>query len=483
MSHTLTSPARRPAVLSRATLATFAALSAGLAAAAGAQVPQTRRQAAPETLTAEYRKAVVDSVAAHLTRFYAVADTGRMIAEHVKRRHAQGAYEGVTSPQRFAELLSVDLKAINGDRHLAVFVAGPGGGGLPPGTTRLPRMGFAGRPGGQGMTPPPQVVAAERRNHFNLGRVDILPGNVGYFDMRGFSNMPEAQDAVVHALRYLEFTDAIILDVRNHPGGGGALSNFIVSHFTGKDTVHTLDVYVRANDERQQRWTLPEVPGPRRPDVPVYILTGRGTVSAGEDFAFVMKNLGRATLVGETTAGAGRNNPSFDTGLGFLTSVSVSQVKDPKTGAEWEGTGVQPHVRVPVRTALEAAHSLALRSLAERADDPMRKRALEMTREYVEAQARPRAVPAATLKRYEGVYGGERTFTVENGQLWFRRSPERMSQELVALSDSTFALGPLVRLAFEQDGAAWRLRITPPGAEPLVLARTGPVPNIPSEWR
>jgi hypothetical protein len=209
------------------------------------------------------------------------------------------------------------------------------------------------------------------------------------------------------------------------------LSNFVISHFTGPDTIHTLDVAIRAANQKVSRWTLPTVPGPRRPDVPLYVLTSRGTVSAGEDLAFVLKNLGRATLIGEPTAGAGRNNPSFHTGLGFVTSVSVSSVKDPRTGAEWEGVGVKPDVPVPPRTALVAAHTHALRTLAERADSPARRRELELTREFVEAQARPREIPAAVLRRYVGTYGGERTITVEGGRLVFRRTPDPLGESLL----------------------------------------------------
>ena len=459
--------------------ATLLALAAGAsispASLPAQQMAPAPAPAVPRTLTPEIRAAVVDSIAAQVTRFYAVADTGRLIGDHLRRQRRAGAYDRITSPELFAEALATDLKKVNGDKHLFVVIRQPGAPAIPMGLDRLPPM-----QGPTGPTPAPMIAAA-RRNNFNLGRVEVLPGNVGYIEFRGFSPVKEAEEAVANALRVLEHTDATIIDVRDHGGGSGVLSNFLISHFTGPDTVHVLDVEVRGASQLTHRYTLANVPGPQRPDVPLYVLTSRGTVSAGEDFAFVMKNIGRATLVGETTAGAGRNNPTFDVGHGFGLSLSVSRVMDPKTKAEWEGIGVKPDVAVPPRNALAAAHALALRNLADSASGPMQ-RNLELTREFVNAQARSDTLDPSALQRFTGVYGGERTVTVEHGRLTFRRTPDRLGQELVPISDSTFALGPTVRVTFERDGAAYRMRLVPPVGETLVFARTGNAPRIPSEY-
>src|SRR5438067_388355 len=114
--------------------------------------------------------------------------------------------------------------------------------------------------------------------------------------------------AIVAALRYLDGTDAVIIDLRANGGGSPRSVNFLLSHFTTPDTVASLHVSNRSGHEEFTRYTLAQVPGPRRPNVPLYVLTSGVTASAAEDFAFVAKNLGRATLVGGTTAGAGRNN-------------------------------------------------------------------------------------------------------------------------------------------------------------------------------
>ncbi|MEO7965414.1 MAG: hypothetical protein ABIT38_16010, partial [Gemmatimonadaceae bacterium] len=68
-------------------------------------------------LDAASRKDVVDTMAARLRRHYVDADTGRMIADHVVARLTQGAYNTITSPARFAEVLTADLRSVNDDKH------------------------------------------------------------------------------------------------------------------------------------------------------------------------------------------------------------------------------------------------------------------------------------------------------------------------------------------------------------------------------
>jgi C-terminal processing protease CtpA/Prc len=315
------------------------------------------------------------------------------------------------------------------------------------------------------------MVAFAHREHFGLKRIDILPGNVGYLDIRGFMEGPETEEAVVSALKYLQFTDAIIFDLRRNGGGSPESVNLIISHFTGADTLPSLTVTNRSGGEKFTRYTLATVPGPRRPTVPLYVLTSGFTASAGEDFTFVLKNLGRATVVGAPSAGAGHNNAMINTGHGFATSISFTRVTDPKTGAEWERVGVQPNVVVDPSQALETAHALALKTIADASADDRWKRELTMMREVVEAQRAGRAVPGDLLRAAPGRYEGGRSVSAQNGQLLFSRREGAPGDELVPLADGTFGIGA-TRISFEREGVkVARLRLTQPNGASLTYAR------------
>lgn len=74
----------------------------------------------------------------------------------------------------------------------------------------------------------------------------------------------------------------------------------------------------------------------------------------------------RATLVGETTGGGAhlvnghRIDDHFGIGVPFATAVN------PITKTDWEGTGVQPDVKVKAADALETAEKLAASRLEKR---------------------------------------------------------------------------------------------------------------------
>jgi hypothetical protein len=402
---------------------------------------------APETLTAAQVAEVVDSVAVQLERNYVSADTGRLIAGHLRGRSAAGAYAAFTRPATLAEALETDLRAVNGDRHLYIDVNTGGGGG-----------------GG----PNPQ---AQRRANYDFARVERLDGNVGYVKLTGISGAPEAREVAVDAFRFIQNTDAVILDLRGVPGGSGQMANFLISHFTAPD-LPSLNVYRRQTGRTVTRSTLAEVPGPRRTDVPLYVLIDRGAASAAEDIPFVLRNLGRATLVGERTAGAGRNNGLFPAAHGMAVSISVSRVTDPASGREWEMVGVQPDIAVPAEQALTAAHQDALRKLAAAEADTVRRATLEAAAEYVGVQARPVAVAADRLAAYAGRYTEGRVVTAEGGRLYYQSGPDAPRRELVPLGENRFAIGPASRVEFAPgEGGRVQLRLTAPGDRPRAFDR------------
>ncbi len=388
------------------------------------------------------RDATVESVAALVERHYVLPDAGREIAEHIRSRAQSDAYLKASTPTELAQALTTDLQAINDDLHLTVSFDPMRATALGAGAATAPEQDRA--------EARQQMAERERRANFFVEDAEVLPGNVGYLRISQFSTHPEAFDVVEQALRLLARTDAMIFDLRAHGGGSARMANFLISHFTKPD-LHSLDVYWRSRDELVSRHTLEEVPGPRRPDVPLYVLVDPLTGSAGEDVPFVLQNLGRATVVGETTAGMGRNNRHLPTGEGFVVSVSVSRVMEPGTGREWERVGVVPDMEVPAQEALTAAHLAALERIAGSETDDARKAELALFREYVEVRQRPVDVDVARLRGYAGEYQDGAEVIVEEREIRVRPGAAMPLISLDAISEKRFSFGPARRVIFAED--------------------------------
>jgi retinol-binding protein 3 len=307
-------------------LAVAALAAAGMILTAAGLAAQQQSGGSP-VLDAASRALAVESVASVVEVNYPWPDTARMIAEHVRGRHASSAYDTISSVSDLSMALTRDLRAINGDVHLGVFGGSPGGPGMMASGSGGPRTG--------------------------IDRVERLDGNVGYLKLNLLAGV-SAFDAVAQALDSLDGTDAMILDLRAVPGGTVQMGQFIMSHFMPPE-VHYLTALSMATGEATHQSTLSEVPGPRRLDVPLYVLVDRGSASAAEAPAFVLQNFGRAVIVGERTAGAGRNNVFLPAELGLRVSLSTTRVYEPSSGREWERIGVLPDIVTTSEEALTAA--------------------------------------------------------------------------------------------------------------------------------
>jgi C-terminal processing protease CtpA/Prc len=133
--------------------------------------------------------------------------------------------------------------------------------------------------------------------------------------------------------------------------------------FDGK--VHLNSLYWREGDRTDAFWTNAEVAGTRYGSrKPVFVLTSARTGSGAEEFGYNLQALKRATLVGETTAGAAHPVTMRTLPGEFAIAVPTGRAINPVTGKNWEGVGVVPDVAVPAAEALERARELAAKAVA-----------------------------------------------------------------------------------------------------------------------
>jgi hypothetical protein len=181
----------------------------------------------------------------------------------------------------------------------------------------------------------------------SFDKLELHPGNIGYVKLSWFPDPATCGDVADAVMKRLGQTDAVIFDLRDAHGGYPEM----VRRMAGWLFDHPVAWYNPRATSDAQRITAPNLDS-RLAFKPVFVLTSRRTFSGAEHFAYNLKTLKRATIVGETTSGASH------AGGGPPNRVALSEPKP-----VWEGAGVQPDVKVAAGDALATAERLALQAL------------------------------------------------------------------------------------------------------------------------
>jgi retinol-binding protein 3 len=301
-------------------------------------------------IDAATRTRVIEGTIADLNEFYVFPETAKKMEDSLRVREKKGEYDSVTDGDAFATMLTENLREVSHDKHLRVgFSPAP-----------LPE-----RPPG----PDPNSVSQYRKEmeQINCGfeKVEILDGNVGYLKFDMFADPDVCGPTAVAAMNFLANVDAIIFDLRENGGGDPKMIAVISTYLFAKPT-HLNDLWERKTDTTEQYWTLPYVPGKRLDGRPAYVLTSKETFSGAEEFSYNLKNLKRATIVGETTGGGAHPVSGHRIDDHFTIGVPFARAINPISKTNWEGTGVEPDVTVPAADALATARKLAAENPASK---------------------------------------------------------------------------------------------------------------------
>ena len=282
---------------------------------------------------------IVREVESLLERFHVDPKIGKTLATAVRKRAAHGDYRSLTYGEELARKLTKDLREIGSDKHLEV------------------RFSYFILPA---VPPARDVVGDSRLRAANCGfeKAEHLRPNIGYLKFNFFGDPEICTPTAGAAMNFLADSDSLIIDLRDNNGGRGGVGTFIASYLFAERTQLSGN-FRRADNVTTEEWTLPYVPGRKFVDKPVYVLISNKTFSAGEGFAYLLKDLKRATLIGETTVGGSGTIEFKPVDDHFTLVVPTGRVVSPVTKTHWAGTGVEPDVKVPAADALDEALKLA----------------------------------------------------------------------------------------------------------------------------
>jgi hypothetical protein len=297
-------------------------------------------------LNANEKRRVLDGAIANLSESYVYPKVARQMIKGLLSHERNGDYKNEMTGSDFAALLTRHLQNISHDLHLRVVYN----------AVELPD-----RPLGPPETDPNFRSMAERDN-CAFRKVEVLPHNIGYLKFDAFGPVSLCRETAAAAMRFLAHVDGFIFDLRENQGGDPHMVSFLASYLFDRRT-HLNDIYSQIDKSTEEFWTTQDAAGPKSGKKPVYVLTSRNTFSGAEEFAYDLKNLKRAVIVGETTAGGAHLVMMHRIDAHFMIGVPFARPVNHISKTDWEGSGVAPDVKVKPADALKVAEELAARKL------------------------------------------------------------------------------------------------------------------------
>lgn len=428
-------------IVVRKSVLLFAVLGVFMLAAASTYAAQP----VEPTVNAKDRVAIIDSIVKGLNETYIFEDVAQNMAARLREQLSTGAYEKMTTLPAFCQLLTTDLQSISHDKHLRVSYSPPppeAAGKQPSDAERQARY--------EGVL---------RRDNYCFEKIEHLPGNVGYLKFNCFADAGLGGATAIAAMNFVAGSDALIFDLRENGGGNPSMIQ-LISSYLFDEPKHLNSFYIRNGDKTEQYWTQAFVQGPRLVNVPVYVLTSGYTFSGAEEFTYNLKNMKRATIVGETTGGGAHPvQPYRVEGYDVTMSLPYGRAINPISGTNWEGTGVAPDIATPAAAALDTAYVKALEAAEAKAKSAEEKQDITWIREGLAAKLQPFAVTGAALGAYAGTYG-PRIITLDGATLKYQRQG-RPKSTLVPMGPDLFVAPELnyFRIKFERGSGGQVVRL------------------------
>ncbi|MDH4157625.1 MAG: S41 family peptidase [candidate division Zixibacteria bacterium] len=298
------------------------------------------------------KKDIVDTILTAVADNYVLPDVAREMVDSVRSKYSRGDYAKIDDLAVLLNQISLDMQDVSRDEHLRFEIL------------------EAGDTVAQGDDAPSESEIAQwTSENFGFNRIEMMKGNVGYLDLRTFRDTVYAKKTLRASMDFLANCQAVIIDLRNNRGGRPEMLQMLAGYFLATPG-HLYDIQHRGGDSTTEHWSFKcETDHPLH-DVELVILIGKRTFSAAESFAYSLKRLGRATLVGEATAGGAHlvrliGYPTMELRL----RMPVDRAVDPATGYSWQSIGVQPDIAAAAANALALGHIAALEAVKRRAGD------------------------------------------------------------------------------------------------------------------
>jgi len=385
---------------------------------------------------------IIKELSKKIENYYVFPETAKKISKFLLDKLEKGLYYGITDPVHFERVLSNDMVEISNDKHFYLEYDPSMA------QSQLKKMKKADNDFEDDFIEFKSNLYYEQYRNYHIIKAERLPGNIGYIKLNDFPPAEFAGEVIIGAFKLLTNSNAFIFDIRNNGGGYPSLVALIISHLIEPSSKLLTSIYERKSNRHFQNWTAPYIPGKRFPNIPVYVLTSRRTASAAEEFTYVLKMMGRATIVGENTRGAANPVDIFPILDKFVIWLPIGTPTNPISKDNWEGKGVSPDYEIPQEKALEKAHMLAFDKISKNIDEKEIQRMIQFEYEYCKAMYNPINVDLRILKDFEGQYERFQIVIIDNIAYL---EGANLRHQIITKDNKTFFINETLKFWFEEE--------------------------------
>lgn len=284
---------------------------------------------------------ITNSIPNLISKNYVFKEKGKNTSIAFQKLVDSEKYLTYTNRDSLSEILSKDLRKISNDRHLYVKVK------------------KANKDNSIDKDWEKQEKENEVKNNYGFSSVQILDNNIGYIRITEFTHPRRSMPTAVAAMKMVENTEGLIIDLRGNGGGYPGIMLYILNHFFDGPPIHLSTTYFSdKNEVPYTLYTSDLIYGKLRVNTPLFVLIDSKTASAAEYFAYTAQAFDVGVIVGENSSGGAHMNDFFDLPHNFRLSVSIAAPIITKTNSNWEMTGVEPNYKVESNISIEKAIEL-----------------------------------------------------------------------------------------------------------------------------